>query len=83
MRKILLLLLEAVALAVFILAGATLFDNYAVTDYKQRMAKRQLILDEARYYKTHPLVLNGCETDLECEQLDAMLEVIHASYTLD
>lgn len=76
-------LLEVVAITIAILLGLCLFAEYGIADYQQRAEERQLILEDARYYKTHPLVLNGCETDLECERLDEMLEVIHTSYTLD
>ena len=54
-----------------------------VSDYQARAEERQAILDEAQRFKSHPLVLNGCTTDIECEKLDDMLDAIHASYTLD
>lgn len=76
-------ILKAAALTVFIITGLCLLAEYGIADYQQRAKERQLIIEDARYYKTHPLVLNGCETDLECERLDEMLEVIHTSYTLD
>ena len=61
-------------LALCILTGAGL------SDYQARAEERQAILDEAQQFKTHPLVLNGCETDIECEKLDDMLDAIHVSY---
>ena len=64
-------------LAVFALCALT---EYGINDYQARAKERQALLDEARRLKSHPLVLDGCETDQECERLDAMLEVIHASY---
>lgn len=75
--------LQITALVVAIFASLAALVEYGIADYQQRAKERQLILEDARYYKTHPLVLNGCETDLECERLDEMLEVIHTSYTLD
>ena len=65
------------ALAMFALCALV---EYGVSDYQERAKERQALLEEAQHYKTHPLVLNGCETDAECERLDAMLAVIHASY---
>ena len=54
--------------------------EWGVRDYQERAKERQAMLDEARRLKSHPLVVNGCETDAECEHLDAILAVIHASY---
>ena len=68
-------MLAMLALCVLIRAG--------VSDYQARDEERQAILDEAQQFKAHPLVLNGCETDLDCERLDEMLAVINTSYTLD
>ena len=68
-------MLAMLALCVLIRAG--------VSDYQARDEERQAILDEAQQFKAHPLVLNGCETDLVCERLDEMLAVINTSYTLD
>ena len=65
------------ALAMFTLCSLV---EYGVSDYQERAKERQAIRDEAQHYKTHPLVVNGCTTDQECEHLDAMLAVIHASY---
>lgn len=78
----LLIVAKALLIAVFFIC-TILLAWYAIADSKQRAHERQLILSEAEYYKTHPLVINGCETDAECERLDEMLDVIHASYTLD
>ena len=64
-------------LAVFALCALT---EYGINDYQARAKERQAVAEEARRYKTHPLVLNGCTTDEECERLDAMLATIHASY---
>ena len=65
-------MLTTLALCVLIRAG--------ISDYQARAEERRTILDEAQHFKTHPLVLNGCETALECEKLAGMLDVIHASH---
>ena len=65
-------MLTTLALCVLIRVG--------ISDSQARAEEHQALLDEARHFKVHPLVLNGCETDLECEKLDEMLEVINASY---
>ena len=68
-------------LAVFALCSLV---EYGINDYQARAKERQALLDEARRLKSHPLVVkNGCETDIECERLDEMLEVLNTSYTLD
>ena len=64
-------------LAVFALCALT---EYGINDYQARAKERQALLDEARRLKSHPLVKNGCTTDIECERLDAILATIHASY---
>ena len=69
-----LVMLTTLTLCVLIRAG--------ISDYQARASERQAILDEAQQFKSHPLVLNGCETDLECERLDEMLAVINTSYKL-
>ena len=74
--------LRALALTILVMVALCALAEYGVRDYKER-AKEQTLLEEARRLKSHPLVLNGCETDAECERLDEMLEVIHTSYTLD
>ena len=72
--------LRALALTVLAMVALCTLAEYGVSDYQERAKERQALLEEARHYKTHPLVLNGCETDAECERLNAMLAVIHASY---
>ena len=64
-------------LAVFALCSLV---EYGINDYQARAKERQALLEEARRLKSHPLVVNGCETDLECERLDEMLATINASY---
>ena len=77
-------IIKVVALAVLALLATTcLASLVGLSDYQARAEERQAILDEAQQFKSHPLVLNGCETDLDCERLDEMLEVIHTSSTLD
>ena len=68
------------ALAMFALCAMA---EYGVRDYQARAKERQALLEEAQQFKSHPLVLNGCTTDQECERLDEMLAVINTSYTLD
>ena len=72
--------LRALALTVLAMVALYTLAEYGINDYQERAKERQALLEEARHYKTHPLVLNGCETDAECERLNAMLAVIHASY---
>ena len=72
--------LRALALTVLAMFALCALAEYGVRDYQERAKERQAIRDEAQHYKTHPLVVNGCTTDQECEHLDAMLAVIHASY---
>ena len=72
--------LRALALTALAMLALCTLVEYGVRDYQERAKERQAMLDEARRLKSHPLVVNGCETDLECERLDAMLATIHASY---
>ena len=72
--------LRALAFTILVMVALCSLVEYGVRDYQARAKERQALLEEAQHYKTHPLVLNGCETDAECERLDAMLAVIHASY---
>ena len=72
--------LRALAFTVLAVFALCAVAEYGINDYQARAKERQALLDEARRLKSHPLVLDGCETDQECERLDAMLEVIHASY---
>ena len=73
-------IVKALAFAALVMLALCALAEYGISDYQARAKERQNLLDEARRYKTHPLVLNGCTTDQECERLDAMLAVIHASY---
>ena len=76
-------ILKAAALTVAAMLALCTLAQYGIADYQARAKERQAMLEEARYYKTHPLVLNGCNTDLQCEELDYMITVINASYTQD
>ena len=73
--------LRALALTALVMLALCSFVEYGVSDYQERAKERQAMRDEARRLK--PQVVNGCTTDEECERLDAMLEAIHTSYTLD
>ena len=73
------IILKVVALTAVMIATFTLAE-YVIADYQARASERQALLEQARIYKSHPLVINGCDTDLECEELDHMLAVIEASY---
>ena len=75
--------LRALALTALLMVALCALAEYGIHDYQERAKERQALLAEAQHYKTHPLVLNGCTTDEECERLDAMLADIHTSYTLD
>ena len=75
--------LKSLAFTVLAVVALCSLAEYGVRDYQARAKERQALLEEARRLKSHPLVVNGCTTDQECERLDAMLAVIHASYTLD
>ena len=72
--------IKAVAVAVLATLALCLLTRAGVKDYQARAEEHQEILDEAKYFKSHPLVLHGCTTDIECEKLDDMLDAIHASY---
>ena len=76
-------ILKALALTVLVMVALCALVEYGINDYQERAKERQALLDEAQRLKSHTLVLNGCTTDLECERLDAMLETINTSYTLD
>ena len=73
-------LIKAVVLAVLATLALCLLTMAGINDYQARAEEHQATLDEAKYFKSHPLVLHGCTTDRECEKLDAMLDAIHASY---
>ena len=72
--------LRALAFTVLAVLALCSLAEYGVRDLQTRAKERQALAEEARRLKAHPLVKNGCETDAECERLDAMLEVINASY---
>ena len=74
------IIIKAVALSAVVTLALCVLIRVGVSDYQARAVERQVILDQAQHFKTHPLVVNGCDTDLECERLDDMLAVIHASY---
>ena len=76
------IILKVVALTAVMIATCTLAE-YIIADSQERASERQAIQEEARIYKSHPLVINGCDTDSECEELDYMLAVIEASYECD
>ena len=73
-------ILQSLALAALVMLALCTLVEYGIHDLQERAKERQALLEQARVYKSHPLVLNGCETDIDCEKLDAMLEVINASY---
>ena len=73
-------ILQALALTALAILALCSLVEYGVSDLQERAVERQALLEQARVYKSHPLVLNGCETDIDCEKLDEMLEVINASY---
>ena len=72
--------LRALALTILVMVALCALVEYGVSDLQTRAKERQALADEAQRLKSHPLVLDGCTTDAECERLDAMLEVINASY---
>ena len=74
------IIIKVVALAAVVTLALCLLIRAGISDSQARAVERQALLDQAQHFKTHPLVVNGCETDLECERLDDMLAVIHASY---
>ena len=71
---------KVIAVAVLATLALYLLARAGISDYHARASERQAVAEEARRLKSHPLVVNGCETDAECERLDAMLATIHASY---
>ena len=73
-------ILKALAFTALVMLALCSFVEYGIHDYQERAKERQAMLEEARRLKSHPLVVNGCTTDQECEHLDAMLAIIHASY---
>ena len=72
--------LKALAFTVLAVFALCALAEYGISDYQTRAKERQALLDEARRLKSHPLVVNGCTTDQECEKLDVMLATINASY---
>ena len=74
------IIIKVVVLTMLATLALCVLVEYGTTDYQARAEEHQALLDEARHFKVHPLVLHGCTTDLECEKLDEMLEVINASY---
>ena len=72
--------LRALAFTILVMVALCALSEYGIRDYQTRAKERQALLDEARRLKSHPLVINGCTTDAECERLDAILATIHASY---
>ena len=80
MQNTTLSIIKVVTVAVLTTLALCLLTMAGVKDYQARAEERQAILDEAQYFKSHPLVLHGCSTDIECEKLDDMLDVINASY---
>ena len=75
--------LKSLALTVLAMVALCALVEYGVHDYQERAKERQAMLEEARRLQSHPLVVNGCTTDEECERLGEMLEAINTSYTLD
>ena len=73
-------ILKSLAFTVLVMVALCSLVEYGVRDYQARAKERQALLEEARRLKSHPMVVNGCTTDAECERLDAMLATIHASY---
>ena len=73
-------ILQSLAFTVLVMVALGSLAAYGVRDYQERAKERQAMREEARRLKSHPLVVNGCTTDAECERLDAILAVIHASY---
>ena len=71
---------KSLAFTVLVVFALCALAEYGISDYQTRAKERQALLDEARRLKSHPLVINGCTTDEECERLDAMLATINASY---
>ena len=80
MQNTTLSIIKVVTVAVLTTLALCLLTMAGIRDYQARAEERQAILEEAQYFKSHPLVLHGCTTDIECEKLDDMLDVINASY---
>ena len=76
-------IVKALAFTVLVVVALCALAEYGISDYQARAKEHQALLEEARRLKSHPLVVNGCTTDAECERLDAILAVINTSYTLD
>lgn len=73
-------ILQSLALTMLIMVAMCVLAEYGVRDYQERARERQAMLSNVQQLKKHPLVVNGCTTDAECERLDAILAEIHASY---
>ena len=73
-------ILKALAFTALVMLALCSFVEYGINDYQARAKGRQAMLEDARRLKSHPLVVHGCTTEAECERLDAILAVIHASY---
>lgn len=73
-------LLKAAALTAAVMTALCLLIEYGIHDYQERAKERQVMLSNVQQLKKHPLVVNGCTTDAQCEKLDAILAEIHASY---
>ena len=73
-------ILQSLAFTILVMVALCSLVEYGARDLQERAKERQAMLEEARRVQSHPLVVNGCTTDAECERLDAILAVIHASY---
>ena len=73
-------ILQSLAFTILVMVALCSLVEYGARDLQERAKERQAMLEEARRLKSHPLVVHGCTTDAECERLDAILAVIHASY---
>ena len=73
-------ILQSLAFTILVMVALCSLVEYGARDLQERAKERQAMLEEARRLKSHHLVVNGCTTDAECERLDAILAVIHASY---
>ena len=76
-------ILKSLAFTVLVMVALCALVEYGVRDYQARAKERQALREEARRLQSHPLVINGCTTDAECERLGEMLHAINTSYTLD
>ena len=76
-------ILKSLAFTTLLMVALCALVEWGINDYQERAKERQVMREEARRLKSHPLVVNGCTTDAECERLDVMLEAIDTSYTLD